>query len=135
MSGELSRWIFWTGAAQLCVLLASALVPLRLQWRRTLAPLPTLVRQLFWVYGGYIVLSIVALGTICLTCADELAQGSALARAFCGYAAAFWGIRLCLQPVFDARPFLTSAWLRAGYHVLTVLFASFTVILAWAALR
>lgn len=135
MNAALSQWIFWSGAAQLCVLAASALVPLRLEWRRTLAPLPTLVRQLFWVYGGYVVLSIIALGTICLTCSDELAQGSTLARAFCGYAAVFWGIRLCLQPVFDARPFLTSIWLEVGYHLLTFLFASFTLLLGWAALR
>jgi hypothetical protein len=135
MSGSLATWIFWTGAAQWCVLIASALVPLRLEWRRTLAPLPLLVRQLFWTYGGYVVLSIVALGAICLGCAEELAQGSLLARAFCGYAAAFWGIRLCLQPVLDARPYLTSGWLRAGYHALTLAFAGFTLVLGWAALR
>ena len=71
------------GAGQLAVLVASALVPLRLNWRRDLAALPTLHRQLFWTYGGYVVLGIVALGGISLACAEELAAGSRLARAVC----------------------------------------------------
>src|SRR4051812_26327380 len=95
------------GAGQLCILVASSLVPLRLNWKRDLAPLPTLHRQLFWTYGGYVVLGIVTLGLISLTCADELAAGSRLARAVCAYGAAFWGVRLCLQAVFDSKPFRT----------------------------
>lgn len=123
------------GAGQLSVLVASALVPLRLNWRCDLAPLPTLHRQLFWTYGGYVVLGIVALGSVSLACADELAAGSRLARAVCGYRAVFWGVRLGLQAVFDVKPHLTSRWLAAGYHTLTVLFLSFTAVYGYAALR
>jgi len=43
------------GGAQLGVLVASALVPSRLNWRSELAGLPRLNRQMHWVYGGYIV--------------------------------------------------------------------------------
>jgi hypothetical protein len=135
MTLNLSTAIACAGAGQLCVLVASALVPVRQEWRTTLSPLPNLVRQLFWVYGGYVVLSIVSLGLICLTCSDELASGTRLARALCTYAALFWGIRLSLQPFFDARPFLTAWWLRCGYHLLSVLFAAFTVIFGWAAVH
>jgi hypothetical protein len=122
------------GVGQLGVLIASSLVPLRLRWREVLVGLPRLVRQLFWVYGGYTVMSIVALGTISLLCADELAAGSGLARAFCTYAAVFWGVRLSLQTVLDARPHLTTWWLAAGYHLLTVLFTCFTATFAVGAL-
>jgi hypothetical protein len=123
------------GAGQLSVLVASALVPLRLKWRRDLATLPTLHRQLYWTYGGYVVLGIVALGGISLTCADELATGTRLARAVCMYGAAFWGVRLGLQAVFDVRPHLTAWWLAAGYRVLTLLFLFFTVVYGFAAAR
>src|SRR4051794_1118833 len=116
------------GIGQLCILVASALVPFKLSLKRDLASLPTLHRQLFWTYGGYVVLGIVTLGTISLTCADELAGGSRLARAVCVYGAAFWGVRLCLQAVFDSKPFHTAWWLTVGYHTLTVLFLSFTVV-------
>ena len=132
---NLAQAIFFAGCGQLSVLIASALVPLRLDWRNALNTLPALMRQLFWVYGGYTVLSIIACGTICILNAAELSAGSGLARAFCAYAALFWGIRLSLQPVLAAKPFLTTWWLRAGYHLLTVLFATFALILGWGAVH
>jgi hypothetical protein len=135
MKEVLANLIFASGVGQLCVLVAAALVPLRLNWRKEFQTLSRLHRQMYWTYGGYIVLSIVALGLICLLNADELAGGSGLARGFCCYGAAFWGIRLGLQAVFDVREHLTTWWLRLGYHGLTVVFVSFTAIYGWAALH
>lgn len=135
MTFDLTMALFWTGIAQFGVLIASSLVPVRLDWKTTLAPLPPLVRQLFWVYGGYIVLSIVSLGLITTINAQELAGGSRLARSFCFFAATFWGIRLGQQPFLHARPFLTTWWLSAGYHLLTVLFTVFTGVFLWAAIH
>ncbi len=131
----LSELIFTAGIGQLGILVASALVPFQLNWREELRSLSRLHRQMYWVYGGYVVLSIVAFGLICLFNANELASGSGLARAFCGYVAVFWGVRLALQAVFDAGEHLTRWWLRAGYRALTLLFVSFTTVFAWAALR
>jgi hypothetical protein len=135
MDVPLSDLIRLAGAGQLCVLVASALVPLRLNWTRDLACLPKLHRQMYWTYGGYVVLGIVALGGISLACADELAGGSRLGRAVCLYSSAFWGVRLGLQAVFDAKPYLTAWWLAAGYHLLTVLFLALTAVYGYAALR
>ncbi len=135
MDVALADLIRVAGAGQLCVLVASALVPFRLNWARDLAALPRLHRQLHWTYGGYVVLGIIALGGISLACADELAGGSRLARVVCLYGAAFWGVRLCLQAVFDVKPHLTAWWLTAGYHLLTVLFLGFTAVYAYAAFR
>lgn len=135
MNEYLPQLIFFAGLGQWSVLIASALVPLRLDWRSGLQSLPRLHRQLYWVYGGYVVLGIIALGAICVFNAEELAGGGLLARCVSGYLAAFWGIRLSLQLVLDAKPFLTTWWLTAGYHVLTLLFASFTTIFIYAALR
>lgn len=56
MDVALADLIRLAGAGQLCVLVASALVPFRLNWRRDLAGLPRLHRQLYWTYGGYVVL-------------------------------------------------------------------------------
>jgi hypothetical protein len=47
----------------------------------------------------------------------------------------FWGIRVGLQAVFDVKPHLSTWWLKAGYMVLTVLFAGLTAVYAWAALN
>ena len=130
----LSQLIFIGGIGQLCVLVASAMVPIRLNWKAELQSLSRLHRQMYWVYGGYIVLSIVAFGLISLFNAEALANGSRLARSFCLYAGLFWGIRLPLQAVLDVKAHLTAWWLKLGYHALTVLFLYFTVIYGWAAL-
>ena len=131
----LEQLIFIAGFAQLSVLIASSLVPLRLRWKEDLAALPRLHRQLFWVYGGYVVMSIVALGLICIFNAEALAAGSRLARSVCLYGLVFWGVRLALQAVLSVRPYLTAWWLIAGEVVLTLLFAFFVFVYGWAVFR
>jgi hypothetical protein len=131
---HLPTLIFVAGFLQLSVLIASALVPLRLDWRKVFTALPRLHRQMYWVYGGYVVMAIIANGLLCLCNSTELAAGSGLARGVCGYMAIFWGVRVSLQAVLDVKEHLTTWWLKLGYHALTVLFASFTALFAWAAL-
>jgi len=136
MTSETLALLLWlAGAGQLCVLIASALVPVRLNWRDEFQKLSPLHRQMYWVYGGYVVLSIVAFSLISLTTAAELASGDKLARAFCLYAAIFWTVRLSLQPILQVKEHLTAWWLRVGYYTLTVMFASFSAVYGWAALR
>jgi hypothetical protein len=131
----LTNLIVLAGLGQLGILIASAMVPFHLRWRTELQALPRLHQQMHWVYGGYVVLSIVAFAALSILNAQELASGSALARGVCAYVAVFWGIRLVLQGVFDIHAYLTRPWMRAGYAVLGLLFASFTAIYAWAAVR
>jgi hypothetical protein len=135
MHEHLPNILFVAGWLQLCVLIASSLVPLRLKWKTALDVLPRLHRQLYWIYGGYVVLGIISNGLVAIICADELAGGTRLARFVCGYIAVFWGVRLSLQPFLDVKEHLTTWWLHAGYHTLTVLFLSFTVLFAYAALH
>jgi hypothetical protein len=135
MDIALADLIRLAGAGQLSVLIASSLVPYKLNWKRDLETLPKLHRQMYWTYGGYIVMGIVALGGMSLVCAEDLVSGSRLGRAVCVYGALFWGIRLSLQAVFDVKSHLTVWWLVAGYHTLTVLFLFFTAIYGYAALH
>ena len=135
MTNELlARLIFAAGLGQAAVLCASALVPFRLNWREDLRSLSRLHRQMYWVYGGYVVLSIVAFALLSIFNARELAAGGGLARGVCAYIAVFWGVRLALQAVFDVKGHLTAWWLRIGYFVLTLLFAGFTLVYALATL-
>jgi hypothetical protein len=124
------------GAIHFGILFASALVPKVLDWKTALAPLPPFLRTLFWVYGLFIVLTIISFGALTLLNADAMARGEPVARSVAGVIAVFWGARLAVQLfVFDARPFLTTAWLRCGYHVLTLAFVFLTTTYAYAALR
>ena len=64
MNETLTTLIRTAGFLQWSVLIASALVPLRLNWKSDLGGLPRLHQQLFWTYGDYTVLSIVSLGLL-----------------------------------------------------------------------
>lgn len=129
----LEQLIFACGVGHFGILVASALVPFRLEWKKELGGLSRLHRQMYWTYGGYVVLSIIAFALISVTNAKQLAAGGGLARGFCAYVAIFWGVRVCLQAVFDVKEHLTAWWLVAGYHGLTAMFVAFTVVFAWAA--
>ena len=123
------------GLAHFGILIASALTPGVLEWRRHLATLPALLRQLFWVYGSFIVLVIVSFGTISLAHPAALSSGEPLARAVCAMIAIFWSARLLVQWfVFDATPFLTSTMLKLGYQALTAAFIALALIYGCAAI-
>lgn len=123
------------GCAQLALLVAIVQVPWTLRWRTELQPLPRVHRQMHWVYGGYMTMSIAALAILSIVSAPELSSGSRLARGVCAYAALFWCVRLVCQGVFDMEPYLTRPWMKAGYAALTLMFASLTAVYAWAAVR
>lgn len=124
------------GIGHFGLLAASALTPVVLDWKERLQSLPPLLRQLFWVYGAYIVLMIIGLGTFTLMYTEEIASGQAVARSVAVFATVFWGLRLGIQLfVFDPKPFLTNGWLKLGEHVLTATFVFFTIIFAMAAFQ
>lgn len=122
------------GVLHFGILLASALVPRVLDWRSELQQLPRLFRQLVWVHGVFIVLTIVGFGAVSVGNAEALAAGTPLARSVCGLIAVFWLLRLAIQfLVFDARPYLTNTLLRVGYHGLTAVFTYLGIVFALAA--
>lgn len=124
------------GFLHFVILIASALTPRVLNWRTNLATLDPFLRRLFWVYGCFIVLVIVSFGIVSLFQANELASGASLPRAVCAIIAIFWLARLAVQFfVFDARAFLTTTFLRLGYHGLTLLFTALVFIYGCAALN
>jgi hypothetical protein len=119
---------------QLLTLIASAQAPRVLDWRRNLAGLHPFLRKLFWIYGAFIVLVIIAFATLTFLHADAMAAGEAVARSLSTFIAIFWAARLVVQfLVFDARPFLTNWFYKLGYHALTVIFAALVFIYGWAA--
>ena len=122
------------GVSHLGILFASVLVPKVLDWRNALAGLTPFLRTLFWVYGGFIVLTIVGFGVISIVNAPSLASGTPLARSVCAFIAVFWSARLFVQLfVFDTRGILRGVLMRAGYHVLTAVFVYLAMVYAMAA--
>lgn len=117
------------GGLHFVILIASALTPRVLNWRANFAPLHPFLRRLFWVYGVFIVLVIFGFGILTLANAEAMATGDPVARSLAAFIGVFWLARLAVQWfVFAARPFLTNAFLRLGYHGLTLLFIILVVI-------
>ena len=119
--------VFLAGCVQLSVLSASALVPSKLEWKGVFERLPTLHRQLYWTYGGYTAGAILLFGLMAAGLPGELASGTPLARALCGYLCLFWLVRLLCAPWLATGEYLTNAWFKAGYALLHLAFVLMTV--------
>jgi hypothetical protein len=132
---NLQSLIFVSGVLHFGTLIASAAVPQVLDWKAELGKLDRLSRQLIWVHGLFIVLTIIGFGMLTIFFSSDLALRTPLARGVCGFIAFFWSARLFVQFfVFDAKPFLKSTILKIGYHGLTLVFIYQAAVLSWAAL-
>ncbi len=135
LNDSLPTLIWISGILHLGTLLGSAQVPKELNFREELPRLNPMLRQWVLVAGGYIVLDLIGFGILSLMFSHELAAGSPLARAVCGFIAIFWAIRLAIQMFFfDAKPWLRTTFLKVGYHGLTLVFTWHTLVHGWAAL-
>lgn len=100
------------------------------------ATLPPFAQGLFRTYYLFIGLCLVGFGLGSWFFAEELASGSSLARALCGFLACFWLIRLIAAIwVLDVRPYLTNGWWRLGYQATNVVFGALPFLYAWIAFR
>jgi hypothetical protein len=131
----LANLLLAAGVLHLGITTAGLTMTLVLDWRRNLAALDALTRHIIWTHGGFVLMTIVGFGVVSLAFPHMLASGEPLARAVCGFIAAFWLVRLFVGFfLFDATPHLTSLQLKLGYHGLTVVFAFFVLCYGAAAL-
>ncbi len=131
----LTYFLYLGGITHFGILAASALAPRALEWNHHLRELPRLLRQMFWVYGIFIVLMIVCFGILTFLHTPAMVSGDPVARSLCGLIALFWAVRLVVQLfVFDAGPFLTRPLYRYGYRALTLAFIFLTGVYGAAAL-
>lgn len=122
------------GLTHLGLVAAGLLMPRIVNLRIHIATLPAFVGRLFWVYYTFIALCLVSFGALSMFAAPELASGTVLARAVCGFLTVFWTMRLIVATfVFDVRPYLTNGWLKVGYTLTNIVFAMLPVIYGWAA--
>ena len=56
-----------------------------------------MLRQLFWVYGVFIVVMSISFGVLTCIHAPAMAAGDPIARSICALIAIFWGLRLLVQ--------------------------------------
>lgn len=91
---------------------------------------------LFRTYYAFIGLCLVSFGAGSWIFAEELAAGTPLARAVCGFLALFWLVRLAAAIwILDVTPYLTDVWRKAGYQLTNIVFGSLPFLYAWLAFR
>jgi len=122
IAGLLHAGLAWAGAT----------MPRAVGLREHIHPLPPFIRQLFWVYYGFISLLLVSFGVLTFLFADEMAAGQPVARGLCALMAVFWTVRLFVAAfVFDVRPYLTNWFYRIGYQATNAVFLYLVAVYLW----
>ena len=70
--------------------------PRRFNWKRELAEVSLLTRQVMYVHTFFIALVVLLMGLLCITSADDL-MSTGLGRKLAAGLALFWGCRLLIQ--------------------------------------
>jgi hypothetical protein len=117
------------GGLMLALALLHAIFPRYFQWKRELATLGLMNRQMMVIHTFFIALTVGLMGALLLTSASDL-TGTALGKRVLSGLIVFWGIRFVLQ-FFGYSPAL---WRRkrfeTGVHLLfSLLWAYFLAVL------
>ncbi len=117
------------GLLHFTLLPVSLAVPRVMNWKRELAPLSLLNRQIIWVHGAYIFLLIAAFGAITLMASGPMADGTEQGPILSGLIGFFWLGRLIIQLFYyDPRDWPTGAVFILGRYALTALFTFWSVV-------
>ena len=117
------------GAAQLILVVVSIAIPRLLDWRRDLAKLRPLTRQVFWTYAGYIWVTNLSFGLLSTMAPQLLLDRSPLAGFVCGFIAVYWAARVVIQfAYFDRTDVPKGLFFVVGETALVTLFASLTMV-------
>ncbi len=120
---SLESAVLLAGLGQLALAAASTAIPHVLRWKTETAALRPLLRQLFWIYAGYILGFHIAFGLVSALAPGWLLDGSGLATAVTGFIATYWTVRLVLQFVYlDRSDAPKGPWFSAAEAALVSLF-------------
>jgi hypothetical protein len=131
-------WIWGVRAAGIghfVTVVLAHFTPIPPGWDENLARLPEVHRRFAFAQNVFIGLTMVLGGVVSVLFAPELVSGSTGGRIVCAAIALWWGGRLVVLPWLRVWPELSGALLRAGFVVLHIECAIFTVVYGWLALR
>jgi len=125
------RLIWVAGAIQASIVLVNGILPSRLRVRDSMRPVPTFIRQIFYVHWVYIVLIVGLFSTLGFGFAHEL-TASRLGRFMGAFMGVFWRLRIVLQWFYYDREIRrANRWLDALYRTGLV---ALSAIFGWAAI-
>ncbi len=127
---QLIPYIWLAGIVHIIIAVANLVLPTKLDYKQKLAKVSPIIRQIFFVHSGYIVLILVGFGLACLFFAPELAGGSTLGVSLSAFMAAFWVSRVFVHGFYYDRatkrqyPILNAAFLVAITYLAVVFLAA-----------
>lgn len=117
------------GLAQIVLVFGSLAVPRVLNWHIELAKVQPLIKQMFWTYAAYILVTNLCFGLVSVSAFAELTNGSILAKLVTGFIAVYWISRVLIQFFyFDRKGFPTGRWHRFAEVLLGALFVFLSVV-------
>lgn len=129
----IQQLIFIAGLAQLALVAGSLAIPKVLDWHTGLAKLRPLLKQMFWTYAAYILVTNLCFGLISAFDFRDLANHSTLAALITGFIAVYWISRVFIQFFyFDRTDFPPGKWNKMAEIVLVTLFIFLSVIYSLA---
>ena len=118
--------ILGCGMGHLGLSIGSLYVPKALRWGIHLATLQPLIRQMFWTYAGYILVINISFGIISLFGANELLNGSFLAKSITLLIGIYWLARVAIQFLYFDRSHAPKGFIfLLGEAILVFLFVVF----------
>ena len=121
----LSQAIYGAALGHLVVPIASFQAVARLGWKQDIPKLTRFNQKVFWVYGFYILLSIMSFAVLTWRLHDEFLAGEQAARWLAGYIAVFWTVRVLVDLFwYDHRDWPPGNALLAGHALATSLFCT-----------
>jgi hypothetical protein len=123
-----------SGIGHIILCAGSLIIPRALQWKTNLKSLKPLLRQMFWTYAGYILVTNFAFGIVSVFGSEELINRSFLATSITFFIALYWLARVVIQfTYFDRSEAPKGTIYTLGEIVLVVLFLMFTGVYSLAA--
>lgn len=115
--------IYAVGVMQLTVLLASAQVPKRLNWKEDLPKLSPFNQKLMWTYGWFIVATITGMAILTLALHQQFLIGNPATTGIAIFTCFFWCLRLAIDTwYYKSEDWPPGETLKTGHALLNALF-------------
>ena len=123
----MTQHLHWIGVLLIALASVHVIFPKYFDWKRDLAALQLINRQVMYVHTFFVALVVALMGILCLLAADELVS-TKLGQMVCVGLGIFWGCRLFVQ-FFVYSPRL---WIGKRFETLVhVVFSATWIYLTW----
>jgi len=99
------------GLMQIILVAGSLLIPKLLNWKTELSLVAPLIRQMFWTYAGYIMMTNLSFGILSLLAPEALTDHSLLAAAVSFFIGVYWAARIMIQFFYFDRASAPKGWI------------------------